>query len=152
LAKTRDALVVNVGTALTIDLVDGQGLHRGGAIAPGPDTMIASLLNGTNGIRRRARGGKAVGSGARRVFANNTAQGLAAGANFAAAALIDRAAAEARARLGRAPLLLLTGGGADALRTYIKSPLRGVPDLVLRGLAVLARPTGGSREVSRTTV
>jgi type III pantothenate kinase len=141
LARTRAALVVNVGTALTIDLVDAQGRHRGGAIAPGPDTMIASLLSGTNGIRRRARGGRVGRSGARDLFANDTAQALSAGANFAAAALIDRAAAEARVRLGRAPLLLLTGGGADVLRAYIKSPVRRVPDLVLRGLAVLARTT-----------
>jgi len=144
LSGTRAALVVNVGTALTIDLVDAQGRHRGGAIAPGPDTMIASLLSGTSGIRRRAQGGKKGGkrrgrSGASGLFANNTAQALAAGASFAAAALVDRAAVEGRARLGRAPLLLLTGGGADALRTYIKGPVRSVPDLVLRGLAVLAR-------------
>jgi type III pantothenate kinase len=98
--------------------------------------MIASLLSGTHGIGPRARGGRAGGRG---LFASNTAQALAAGANHAAAALIDRAAAEARARLGRAPLLLLTGGGADALRSYIKTPLRRAPVLVLHGLAVLAR-------------
>jgi type III pantothenate kinase len=142
MAKNRAVMAVNVGTALTIDLVDARGRHRGGAIAPGPDTMVASLLRGTHGIRRRAQGGKKVVSGgARGLFANNTAQALAAGASFAAAALIDRAAAEARSGLGRAPLLLLTGGGADALRTYMKSPVRRVPDLVLRGLAVLARAT-----------
>lgn len=136
LAKSRAALVVNVGTALTIDLVDAQGRHHGGAIAPGPDTMIASLLSGTHGIRRRAGGAAA---GRRGLFASNTAQALAAGASYSAAALIDRAAVEARRRLGSAPALLLTGGGARGLRPYIKTPLRGVPELVLRGLAVLAR-------------
>ena len=46
---------------------------------------------------------------------------------------------EASAALRAAPLLLLTGGAAAQLRPYIKSPCRVVPDLVLRGLGVLAR-------------
>jgi type III pantothenate kinase len=136
LSRSRAALVVNVGTALTIDLVDAQGRHRGGAIAPGPDTMISSLLSGTHGIRRRASGGRAAVRG---LFAANTAQALAAGASFAAAALVDRAAGEARRSLGSTPALLLTGGGADALTPYIKNRFRRVPDLVLQGLAVLAQ-------------
>ena len=57
----------------------------------------------------------------------------------AAAAFIDRACLEARATLGARPLLLLTGGAARALQPYIKSAFRLVPDLVLRGLAVLAK-------------
>ena len=142
IAGARAALVVNVGTALTIDAVDAEGRHRGGAIAPGPSTMIASLLSGTQGIRRRAHGatnGAVDAKNPRGLFAADTSRALAAGASFAAAALVDRAAREGRAVLGRAPLLLLTGGAASALVPYIKSPVRKLPDLVLRGLAVLAR-------------
>jgi type III pantothenate kinase len=139
LAAPRPALVVSIGTALTVDVVTGDGRHLGGAIAPGPDTMVSSLLSGTQGIRRRARGARAAGSRSRRLFAADTASALDAGAAFAAAALIDRARLEARAALGAQPVLLLSGGAARALRPYIKSPFRLVPDLVLRGLAVLAR-------------
>jgi pantothenate kinase type III len=78
-------------------------------------------------VKRRPRG----------LFAADTAGALDAGAAFAAAALIDRAAAEARAALGARPLLLLTGGGASRLRTYISTTFYEVPDLVLRGLAIL---------------
>ena len=139
LAGTRPALVVSIGTALTVDVVTGDGRHLGGAIAPGPDTMVSSLLSGTQGIRRRARGARAGGSRSRSLFASDTASALDAGAAFAAAAFIDRARLEARAALAAQPLLLLSGGAARALRPYIKSPFRPVPDLVLRGLAVLAR-------------
>ncbi len=86
---------------------------------------------------RRARGAPAVG--ARALFAADTASALDAGAAFAAAAFIDRSLAESRRVLGGRPLLLLSGGAAPALQPYIKSPVRMVPDLVLRGLAVLAR-------------
>jgi len=135
LARGRTAVIANVGTALTIDVVTASGRHRGGAIAPGPAAMVESLLSGTVGIRRRADGNRAAVSS---LFATDTASALAAGSVFAAASFIDRALLEARAFGGR-PMLLLTGGAAPALQRYLKSPARGVPDLVLRGLAVFAK-------------
>jgi type III pantothenate kinase len=137
----RGAVVVaNIGTALTIDAVTAAGKHLGGAIVPGPSTMIESLLAGTHGIRRRARGGTV---STRSLFAADTANALGAGATYAAAAFIDRAVAQASAMMRVRPLLILTGGAAPALRRYIKSGGRVVPDLVLRGLAALARDTAG---------
>jgi len=61
------------------------------------------------------------------------------GARYAAAALVDRAVVEAQALLRRKPLVVLTGGEAAVVRPLLKSPAVGVPDLVLRGLAVLAQ-------------
>ncbi|HEX6396526.1 MAG TPA: type III pantothenate kinase [Steroidobacteraceae bacterium] len=139
LAGNRPALAVSVGTALTVDAVTGDGVHLGGAIAAGPDTMISSLLSGTQGIRRRARGSRTARRRARGLFVADTASALDSGAAFAAAAFIDRACVEARAAFGAQPVLLLTGGAAQALRPYIKSRFRLVPDLALRGLAVLAQ-------------
>jgi type III pantothenate kinase len=148
LAGARPAVVVNIGTALTVDAVTGDGRHLGGAIVPGPSTMIESLLAGTHGIRRRAQGARERNSArgarrpsakARKLFAADTASALDAGAAFAAAAFIDRSFDESRRLLGAGPLLLLSGGAAPALQPYIKSPVRRVPDLVLRGLAVLAQ-------------
>jgi type III pantothenate kinase len=139
LARGRPALIANIGTALTLDAVTGAGRHLGGAIAPGPVTMITSLLTGTHGIRRRARGAGGKASGARSLFARDTARALESGSGHAAAALIERAATSARVALGAPPLVILTGGGGPRLRPYIKSPVRVVPDLVLRGLAVVAR-------------
>lgn len=139
LASGRTAVIANVGTALTIDAVSAGGRHRGGAIVPGPKTMVASLLSGTHGIQSRASG---VRSSSRSLFATDTASALAAGVMFAAAAFIDRALLEAQRELKGRPLLILTGGAAPALQRYLKSPARFVPDLVLRGLAVFAEGQG----------
>ena len=133
---TGAAVVANVGTALTIDAVSAKGRHRGGAIVPGPATMVSSLLSGTHGIRRRASGGQPK---SRSLFSTDTASALAAGSMFAAAAFIDRALIEAQRELKGRPLLILTGGGAPALQRYLKSSARLVPDLVLRGLAEFAK-------------
>jgi type III pantothenate kinase len=136
LAKGKAVCVVGVGTAMTIDLVDAKGRHRGGAIIPGPTLMVDSLLNNTDGIRRRAQGGARGGNS---LFGRSTRAALEHGSRYAAAALIDRAVGEARALVpGRAPLVMLTGGGAPSVKPLVKSACVSVPDLVLRGLAVLS--------------
>ena len=128
--------VVGVGTAMTIDLVDVDGRHRGGVIVPAPDLMVQTLLSQTYGIRRRAHGGAAGGRG---IFGRSTRDGIERGSRYAAAALVDRAVEEGSAALGREPLVVLSGGDAGAVRPLLKSRCIAVPDLVLRGLAVLAR-------------
>ncbi len=128
--------VVGIGTAMTIDLVGASGRHFGGVIIPAPELMVGTLLNRTHGIRRRARGGASSGSG---LFGRSTRAGIVQGARFAAAALIDRAVQEAQPLVGREPIVVLTGGAAPAVRPLLHSRCIGVPDLVLRGLAALAR-------------
>jgi len=128
--------VVGVGTAMTIDLLSRDGHHRGGVIVPAPALMVTTLLTQTHGIRRRARGG-AVGT--RGLYGRSTREAIEQGARYAAAALIDRAVEEACRPLHRRPLVVLTGGGAADVRPLLESNAVAVPDLVLRGLAVLAR-------------
>lgn len=136
LAKGKAVCVVGVGTALTIDLVDAVGRHRGGAIIPAPTLMVDTLLKNTDGIRRRAQGGAAGGDS---LFGRSTRTALVQGARYAAAALIDRAVCEARALVrGPAPLVVLTGGGAPLVQPLVQSASVSAPDLVLRGLAVLS--------------
>jgi type III pantothenate kinase len=136
LASGQPVCVVNVGTAITIDLVDGTGRHHGGAIVPGPALMVSSLVTQTNGIRRRATGGPVSASG---MFAKTTRSAIGEGARYAAAAVIDRAIEEARIRLGSRPLVLLTGGGSADIKTLIRGTSVSLSDLVLHGLAVWAR-------------
>ena len=120
------SLVVGVGTALTIDLLDAEGLHRGGRIAPSPRTMREAL---------HARAAQLPVEGGRYAeFANDTDHALASGCEGAALALIERSADAARSLLGVAPELCLHGGGAQELRDRLPAH-RWQPDAVLRGLA-----------------
>lgn len=129
----RPVCAVAVGTAMTLDLVGVDGRHWGGAIIPAPTLMVASLLDGTSGIRRRAQGG--AGGRGPALFGRSTRAAVEQGARYAAAAAVDRAVSEARALVGRTPKLILTGGGAPALRPLIRSASLLAPDLVLEGLA-----------------
>lgn len=155
LAGSRGACVINAGTAVTLDLVDGRGVHRGGAILPGPSLMIESLLERTAGIARRAgaaRGARGmrrardpsgaetrVRSRSATFLARDTAAAIAQGAAIAVAGAVERAIVDSRRALaGAAPLLILTGGGAAQLRRLLRVRCIDMPDLVLRGIALHA--------------
>jgi type III pantothenate kinase len=133
---------VGVGTAMTLDLIAADGRHKGGVIVPAPALMVDTLLTRTSGIRRRARGGA---TGARGLLARSTRAAIRQGARFAAAALIDRAVAEAEELIGKRPFVVVTGGESAAVRPLLKSHAAGVPDLLLKGLAVLAQELPASR-------
>jgi len=96
--------------------------------------MVSSLLSGTSdlGARHESSG---PASGAR--FADNTRDAMERGCRLAVAALIDRSVEEA-AGVQDHPSLLLTGGAAADVQPDLRCPVELVPDLVLRGLAVLA--------------
>jgi len=47
----RPALVVMVGTAVTVDAVDAEGRFLGGLILPGHGIMLRALESGTAGLR-----------------------------------------------------------------------------------------------------
>lgn len=124
------ALVVGVGTALTIDLVDAQGRHRGGRIAPSPTLMREALH--TRAPQLQCEGGRYT------EFADNTADALASGCQGAALALIERSRQHAAALLNATPQLWLHGGGAEALVAHLPEA-RLAAALVLQGLAYWAR-------------
>ena len=120
------ALVVGIGTALTIDVLDADGGHRGGRIAPSPMLMREALHARAAVLPETGREYAEV--------ADDTAHALSSGCEGAALALIERSLERATALLGTRPALWLHGGGAEALRERLP-PHRWVPDAVLRGLA-----------------
>ncbi|MDY6948002.1 MAG: type III pantothenate kinase [Pseudomonadota bacterium] len=132
--EPRPLCVVSVGTAMTVDGVAASGQHLGGVIVPGPELMVSSLLKNTSDIAQRAANGRARDE----LFADNTLGAIQQGAVQALAALVERAQATLQTQLGQAPVLLLTGGASGRIQAAINPPGREIPDLVLRGLAVVA--------------
>ena len=133
---SRSALcVVDVGTAVKFDSVDGGGRHLGGLIVPGMQMMRESLMNKTSGIARAAEQSTPSLAG---TLANNTIGAISRGAVYALAGLADRAAELVEQSTGTKPRLFLTGGDAGMIAGAMRSHGEIIPDLVLRGLAAVA--------------
>ena len=124
------ALVCGVGTALTLDLLDPQGRHLGGCIAPSPTLMRQALHQ--RAAHLPEHGGRHVD------FATDTDDALASGCEGAAVALVRQRMEAAGEMLQGTPRLLLHGGGARALLPLLPGA-RPRPLLVLEGLAQWAQ-------------
>ncbi|HBH26102.1 MAG TPA: pantothenate kinase [Rhodospirillaceae bacterium] len=127
------AVVVDVGTATTVDLVDAAGRFRGGAILPGPAAGLAGLRQAVAaGLPQvpLARPDSAVGP--------DTAGALTAGAYWGHIGAIQGVIAAMAAEIGAQPYSIATGGLAPALAPDL-APDALVPDLTLRGLVAMAR-------------
>jgi type III pantothenate kinase len=125
------ALVVDAGTAVTFDLLLADGRHLGGLIVPGIGMMRDSLLSGTAipPVQPEETGGP---------WAADTASAIAAGSIQAPAALADRLCERLAEEGAAVPELVVTGGDAERLLSAIGRKALHIPDLVLRGLALLA--------------
>lgn len=122
-------LLVSVGTALTLDLLDGNGVHVGGRIAPSPTLMRESLQ--AKSAVLPVEGGDWGNGGP---FVDDTVHALASGCEGAAVALIEASLAAARSHLP-GTRLLLHGGGAGELMGFLAEGTVLEDGVVLRGLA-----------------
>jgi type III pantothenate kinase len=139
------AVVVDFGTATTLDCVAGDGAYDGGAIAPGLELGLEALASRTAKLPRielRAPD---------RAIARDTVSAMQAGTIFGyqalASGLLERVRLELAQANGVAPAdvhAILTGGLSAA--PWARS-LEGVeaidPDLTLKGLAILHAEVGG---------
>ena len=124
-------LVADLGTALTVDVVDGECTLRGGVIFPGMEAARAALNRSTAQIQAPcAPPAGPVG--------RNTREGVAAGLVYGYNALLGGLLVRLRQEVGSQAPAVLTGGGAWAL----VEPVPGVdahdPYLTLRGIALFA--------------
>jgi type III pantothenate kinase len=140
----RTVCAVSIGTAITLDLVDQDGHHRGGLIAPGPALMLEALLGRTSDIAPRAAQRAAGGRrkrGTRALvppLAGATRAAIEEGCLAAAAGFVDRSVNQLTRRLNVRPVVFITGGAAPAVIERLRTASRPVEDLVLRGVAAIA--------------
>jgi type III pantothenate kinase len=124
-------LVVNAGTALTVDALAGDGRFLGGLIVPGPALMRRSLGAGTAGLK--------LTEGHFDPLPRSTPDAITTGSVQAAVGAVERmmsAMAEAGAPAGT---ILLSGGAAGELLPHLPMPVTLNDNLVLDGVVLIAR-------------
>lgn len=119
-------VVVDAGTALTVDVVDATGRHQGGLIVPGMATMQQTIQAHT---RIRSQSCDNVPD----ALARDTDAAVAAGALQAALGLIERID-----RRHAPDRRILAGGEAPRLASHLPGNWTPAPDIVLEGLGRVA--------------
>ena len=130
-ARPSNQLVVNAGTALTIDALAASGDFRGGIIVPGPALMRRSLDRNTAGLRES--------EGSMVDFPTATADAITSGTIQAAIGAIERmGAALERALGGSRPRIVISGGAAAEIAPHLPRDITVHDNLVLEGLSLIA--------------
>jgi type III pantothenate kinase len=130
-ARPGHKLVINAGTALTIDALTGDGRFLGGLIVPGPALMRRSLDRATAALRES--------EGAVRDFPASTPEAIATGAILACAGAAERLAKSMDAHGTPPGLIILSGGAAREIAPALGLPHELHENLVLDGLQLIAR-------------
>lgn len=126
-------LVVDVGTAITIDAINDDGMHLGGQIIAGVATMAGALAASTSDIPN-VKPGSGRAAFDLSMFASSTAAAVREGAQNAVAGAVDRAIRVLQSNACN-PAVILTGGDSSRiLNALCETPLHR-PHLVLQGLA-----------------
>lgn len=127
-------VIVDCGTAITIDAMAADGRHLGGLIAPGIDLMVSSLTDKAPGIAIADRENQDIV-----LLGSSTEVGLSGGVLYAAVSLVDRVLLDLKSELGPATKQIITGGDAERIRALLSTQPVYEPDLVLIGLATFAQ-------------
>ncbi|HKJ89054.1 MAG TPA: type III pantothenate kinase, partial [Gammaproteobacteria bacterium] len=128
-------IVVDVGTALTVEVVDGEGRLWGGPVLPGPSAAERALRGSADLLGSRSAAEEAP------YLADSTGGGLAAGIQWGYPALIEGLIDRARSALSQPAPAILTGGGAAGLKGWCAGVTERDPLLTLRGIASIAADT-----------
>ena len=125
-------LVIDLGTAITVDLVARDGIHLGGYIAPGVALLRGQLLTHTRRIRYdAAESASALGDISP---GRSTAEAVERGCLLMAHSYVSGQISAAGNHLGEGFVTYVTGGGAPLVADI--PGVKYVPDLVFRGLAI----------------
>ncbi len=124
--------VVDCGTATTLDVMDAEGRHRGGLIVPGLGLLRTSLFEHTAGVRGDAD------ASAAGLLACDTQAAVSIGSLQATVGFVERLQQEVRELLGVPLTTILCGGNAPDLLPLLAGDTRHEPDLVLKGLNIIA--------------
>jgi type III pantothenate kinase len=131
-------VVVDAGTAVTIDAIDAGGQHLGGQIFPGVRLMLEALAASTSDIPAVSR--RLSAASGLEMFGDTTGKAVQHGAWNAVAGAVDRAITTLRSS-AYDPAVVLTGGDASRMLTALGTEPLHRPHLVLQGLARMLQDT-----------
>lgn len=124
-------IVIDFGTATTLDVIDAEGSYLGGAIAPGVETSAEALFS------RAARLAKVDLEPPSRVIGRTTRESVQAGLMLGEAAMVDGLVRRAWQEIGQECPVVATGGLAERMSPLCETIGHVDMDLTLKGLLLV---------------
>ena len=135
----RDCIVVDLGTAITIDVVTKAGEYLGGVIAPGLDISLEALAS------RTALLPKVELKQPPELLGRDTANSIRSGILYGCVALCDGLVAGLKRRYAPNAVVVATGGASSLVTRHTRTIDHLRPHLVLEGLYRLTTPNSRKR-------
>lgn len=133
-------IIVDFGTAVTVNVVSRQGVYLGGAIAPGLELAADALFRRTTKLPPIAL------AAPRSAIGRGTLEAMRSGVVLGAAAAVDGLLERIFRELGERPSVVATGGTAALVVPLCRHVKTIEPDLTLHGIRLLSdRMTKGAR-------
>lgn len=124
----KAVLVIDIGTAITYDVMNAEGAYLGGAISPGLQMRFSSLHTHTASLPLVGREGE------NPVIGNTTHTSIRSGVVHGLLAEVEAMTNRFSEELGERPVVFLTGGDGVRFENQLKSINFVDPELVLKGI------------------
>ena len=124
-------IVLDMGTATTMVVIDKNNCYIGGVILPGVKLSYGALSSGTSLLPAISI------TAPKKLIATNTVDSMRSGAVFGTAATIDGMIERMEEELGYSCSVVANGGLAKAIVPYCRKKISVDDDLLLKGLWVL---------------
>lgn len=129
--RSQACVVVDAGTAITVDFVDGAGTFVGGAIAPGLRLALDAMHRGTAALPAVE-----LAPAEAAPFGKSTREAMLSGVTYGARGMVRMLTERYAEAYGAYPLVIATGGDAHMLFDNDELIDAVVDDLTLRGVAI----------------
>ena len=124
-------ILMDLGTATTIEVIEPENVYVGGVIVPGVRTSLDALVSRTSQLPGISldRPAKVVGK--------NTVDCMRSGMMYGTAAMLDGLVDRIEEEIGHSSTLIATGGMAQFIAPLCKHSIIVEKDLLLKGLNIL---------------
>ncbi|MGN0637319.1 MAG: type III pantothenate kinase [Huintestinicola sp.] len=124
-------IIIDIGTATTLSVIDRKGNHIGGMIVPGLRVSLDSLVTKASQLPRIAL------EPPKRIIGRNTVECLKSGVLYGCAGMIDGLIGRINEEMGEVCTAVATGDAAGAVIPLCRSSIIIDDDLALKGLMII---------------
>jgi len=143
--KPKSCIVIDCGTAVTIDAIDENGQHLGGLILPGLQLCSNSLLKNTQQLFIEQSTGQAQQQATFNLLTDNTSDAIISGSFYGLSSAIKETCNKIEKQISspqsKEVVKIICGGDANVLLPQLSSDFLIHTDLVMQGLKRIAQDT-----------